>query len=92
VDEDFENSGVPDAIWLTLRHRLSSNLPDSLILTGDTGDGSYYALDTTRTDAAGEAPVVVWTPGASTPEDDHEQIAPSFGSFFAGAIARAVSP
>jgi antitoxin YobK len=92
VREDFERSGIPDAIWLTLRHRRSSNLPDSLILVGATGDGCYYALDTTRTDAAGEAPVVVWTPGAFTPEDDHEQVAPSFGSFFADAIARAVSP
>jgi antitoxin YobK len=91
VDEDFENSGVPDAIWLTLRHRGSSNLPDSMILVGDTGDGSYYALETARADAAGEAPVVVWTPGAWRPEDDHEQIAPSFGSFFADAIARGVS-
>jgi hypothetical protein len=91
IHGDFENSGIPDAIWLTLRHRDSSNLPEPMILVAETGDGSYYALDTTRSDAAGEAPVVVWTPGASTPEDDHEQVATSFGSFFADAIARAVS-
>jgi antitoxin YobK len=91
VDEDFENSGIPDAIWLTLGERGSSNLPDSLILVGATGDGSYFALDTARTDAAGEAPVVVWTPGASSPGEDLEQIASSFGSFFAEAISSAVS-
>jgi hypothetical protein len=46
------------------------------------GDGTHYALDTTRTKADGEAPVVAFTPGLGAPDRAHEVVADDFGSLF----------
>jgi hypothetical protein len=81
VDEDFENSSIPDGIWLTMRQRRSSNLPRSLILVSETGNGGYYAIDTRRRDSRGESPVIVWFPGLSNVEGPVGEVAEDFGAF-----------
>jgi len=81
IHSDFENSALPDAVWITLRDRKSEGLSSSVIYISDTGYGGYYAIDTSQKTPEGESPVVVaW--GA---DDDWfnvgETIAEDFGAF-----------
>jgi len=48
IDADFQESTIPDGIWLTLRERQDSELPKSLVIVHNTGDGDYVAIDTSR--------------------------------------------
>ncbi len=76
IREEFENSSVPNAIWLTLDER-KSGLPKNLVIIGSTGDGLYYALDTDHVNANNEeCPVVSYGPEGNT-----ELIADDFGCF-----------
>jgi len=90
--EDYEKSAVPNGIWLTLKHRKTSNLPEKMILIYDVGDGEKYALDLRQQKPDGEAPVVAWTPGMSKPEDKLEIIAEDFGTFLYETVERALEP
>jgi hypothetical protein len=87
VGSNVEEPGVPNGIWLTLDFRRSFGLPTSLLLVASTGFGPYYALDVSKIDASGEAPVVEWSPG----EKDFAHIAPDFGTFFLKTIGRAIA-
>lgn len=89
VDEDFEHSGVPDAIWYTLKLRSESSMPESLVAIYVVGDGEILALDTSKTTADGEAPVVAWIPGGSQPSDNLEVVAPDFGTFLLERVREA---
>ena len=75
INSDFEHSGIPDAIWLTLKKR-KTGLPTNLILIYATGDGTYYALDTGQVDDNGECPVVSYDLDGNI-----EKIADDYGSF-----------
>lgn len=57
INDDFENSSVPDAIWLTLEER-KTGLPNHLVIISSSGDGSYYALDTSKM-IGHECPVIL---------------------------------
>ena len=81
VDENFTDSSVPDGVWLTLTEREHSQLPTPLVLITDTGDGGYFAIDTSRTNGSGENPIVVWFPGLSKSLESAETIAEDFGEF-----------
>jgi antitoxin YobK len=61
VSGAFGNDGVPNAVWVTLNDRRLSNLPDSLVIIGATGDGGSYAIDLSEQYADGESPVVEWS-------------------------------
>lgn len=90
VDGDFENSSVPDAIWLTLRHQRMSRLPRSLILVSETGDGGYYAIDRSQVASNGESPVVEWWPGMPDASGNGRVVAEDFGSFFLQRVRSAL--
>jgi len=73
IDDDFENSSVPDAIW----HNLTSPR-EGLFSFYAVGEGTEFCLDTTRTTPDGEMPVVAIDPSAEA----REEVAPDFGSAF----------
>jgi hypothetical protein len=83
---------VPNAIGLTLDERETNDMPEAYIIVGDTGDGDSYVIDTTQTDADGEAPVLIWMPGVP-PQDAGplEKVADSFGSFFLDRVQRGLA-
>jgi hypothetical protein len=85
IKDDFENSSVPDAIWLTLEERKSTQLPNSHILVGATGDGGYFAIDCSTT-LDGESAVVEWwaVPNAQT------TVVKDFGEFFLQTLREAL--
>jgi len=91
VNENFDNSTAPDAIWVTLDERKTSGLPNSLIIIYSPGDGLYYALDSRECNSEGEWPVVVWDPGTSRPKDKLEVVAKDFGEFLYSRIKEALS-
>ncbi|ASA58318.1 hypothetical protein BSQ33_19640 [Vibrio gazogenes] len=76
IDDNFESSSVPNAIWLTLHERKASGLPDHLVLIYGLDDGTLYAVDTKTTGLDGENPIVRY--GA---DGVAEKVADSFGSF-----------
>jgi hypothetical protein len=86
INLDFVSSSAPNAIWLTLKHRESSNLPTSMIVASDDGMGGYFVLDTAKAPPGGEPPVEVWEPGMSQPGDKFEFIAPDFGTWFLDTV------
>lgn len=90
VNDDFEASGIPDAIWLTLEERKSSGLPENLVIVYALGDGSYHALDCSVTDQASECPVVEWIPGSSRSGQALEVIAEDYGQFLLEKIESAI--
>jgi len=89
IDDDFENSSVPDGIWLTLDERRTSQLPKSLILVSDTGDGGYYAIDVSQKTPEGDSPIVAWWSGApSNASGNRRNVASGLSRFNLLATAR----
>ncbi|OCG35938.1 hypothetical protein A9G29_01550 [Gilliamella sp. Fer2-1] len=86
IKADFINSGIPDAIWITLKKRKDSGLPDYLVIVYFGGDGDYYAIDCRDPN---NAPIVYWEPGASQENDKLHKIADDFGAFFKETILNA---
>ena len=78
IKGDFINSGVPDAIWLTLKEREENNLPKELIIIYYTGDEFYYCLNTKKA-VNGDCPVEAVDVGDLTSE--REVIYSSFSEF-----------
>ena len=74
IDDDFDDSAIPDGIWYTLNER-NDGLPPELVVVGATGDGGLYCLDMGE---AGEAPVVIYEPPGSV----RKRVADDFGAFF----------
>lgn len=91
ITDGFENSSVPDAIWLTLKQRITSQSPRSLIFVSDTGDGAYYAIDVSQVTTDGESPIVEWWPGAPLGAiGNRKVIANDFGEFFLQQVQEAL--
>ena len=54
---NFIDSGVPDAIWMTMEERKAIDLPEELVIVYDTGMEFFFCLDTSEM-KDGECPVV----------------------------------
>ena len=84
VKDDFENSSVPDGIWLTLNERKTAKLPDSMVIVADNGVGGWYAIDTSKKNADGDSPVVEWLPN----NQPSHVVASDFGAFLLQRLRR----
>jgi len=67
-------------VWISEAKRYHSTPPRSLVFVYAIGDGSFYAIDTSRTDAEQESPIVFWEPGDEE-VDKLEVTDVDFGSF-----------
>ncbi len=81
IKDDFENSGIPDAIWFTLKQRIKSKLPPNMIVIYHTGGEEMYCLDINKTGKLGEPPVVSYAIGVDLEFQKYEIIANDFGEF-----------
>jgi hypothetical protein len=81
ITDEFRNSGIPDAIWLTLRAREEWPLPRHFVVVYFDGGTDYFVLDSSRVRADGEYPIVAWHPGQAINLAPQE-VADDFGSFF----------
>ncbi len=57
IGNDFDSSGIPDAIWLTMQLR-KTGLPEHYIVISDEGDGAICVLDSNAANDDGEFPVL----------------------------------
>ena len=64
IDDEFEDSSVPNGVWLTLRERQDSGLPKTLVIVYSDGMGTYFAIDTAQSTSGDENPIVSWQPDA----------------------------
>jgi hypothetical protein len=82
INDNFENSAIPNGIWLTLKERQEIGLDPAYVLIGEGGDGSFYGLDTRQVGSSGEAPVV----RLSVDGRQSERVADSFGEYLLEAV------
>ncbi|MGG2091467.1 SMI1/KNR4 family protein [Bacillus sp. S13(2024)] len=90
IGEDFENSSVPDAIWVTLTERKESNLPQNVLVITDTGMGEWYCLDFNQCNAEGEPLVITYDSGLEPDEQKYDRIANNFGDFLLALVKEEV--
>lgn len=88
VSDNFVDSRIPNGIWLTLKKRKQFNIPHSVLIISDTGDGYYYVIDTSKKNADGESPVFVWFVDKSPPT---EKVNEDFGDFFLEQVTSSAS-
>ncbi len=90
IDENFENSAIPDAVWFTLEERKSGALPKPYVIIGALGDGELLALDTSPAEKGDEGPVLLLPSGYSQPGAEIEILAEDFGEFFLRTVTEAL--
>lgn len=83
---DFINASIPNGVWLTLSERRISNLPSELVLVAETGEGTYYAIDTSVTNNDGDCPIVEWDPAISKNSSPYPVAYSDFGEFLRGQL------
>jgi hypothetical protein len=69
IDSNFDNSTIPNGIWLTLHERKVSKLPSNLILIAQGYDG-YLVLDSKLQYKNGEYPIIEWIGGNPNPSNE----------------------
>lgn len=88
IKADFINSSIPDAIWLTIKERQESNLPENYVVISATGDGDYVVLDCSND---GQNKVLLWTPGIKVQQTAFKPYYDDFGNFFYDQIATSLN-
>jgi hypothetical protein len=90
INSNFQSSGIPDAVWITLSERKVSQLLNTLILIGSTGDGAYYAIDCSQISYEKEHPIVTWEPGVPNTNSHLEIVYEDFGEFLFSKLKNAL--
>jgi hypothetical protein len=85
-DDDWEDSGIPDMVWITLGDQRAGWLPSQFVHIGDDGMGNMLVLDLREPRLAEEPKVFAWAAGRSQVDDDLEVVAPDFGTFFLSQV------
>lgn len=88
IDDDFDNSGIPDVVWLHTQNKSDEQYPSFLLQIADVGDGFYYYLDSSKPDANGEYPVVIW--GHGLKPEQAEVVYEDFGAFLLDQVKQAI--
>lgn len=91
IDDNFESSAIPDAIWLTLNERKNRSIPDSLIIVYAVGEGTVFTLDSGRSNRIGEYPVIAVPIDYRLESNSLETIAEDFGQFFLETVRGALA-
>lgn len=88
IDENFYKPGVPNGVWLVLDEREKFGLPENFIIFESTGDGYWYALDSSKPNTEGEYPVVIY--GFGEDGKQHEKVNEDFGEFLLEQVTQAL--
>lgn len=81
LKDDFEHSGIPDAVWFTLKQRKEINLPHNLIIIYHTGGEEMFCLDVSKITESNESPIVTYAIGIDPEYQTYEIVAKDFGEF-----------
>jgi antitoxin YobK len=90
IDEDFENSSVPDAVWFTLTEREETNLPKNLLVIYDTDGDELYCLDFNQINTFNEPAVVSFILGQELHAQNYEIIAEDLGDFLFNLVSQEI--
>jgi len=86
INDQFEGSSIPNAVWLVLNERSGASLPDRYVLVCAEGDGTYCAIDISRKTEQEENPIVHLGVDWS-----HLSVeADSFGAFLLARVQQAI--
>ena len=88
IDDDFEDSSTPDAVWMTLRERQEGNLPANLVIIYHTGAEEMFCLDFNNLNSDGEPKVISFVIGVDVEYQTYEVIANDFGDFLLDMISQ----
>lgn len=81
IKNDFDNSGIPDAIWFTHKQRKEAALPVNLLVIYHTGGEEMFCIDFNQVGAFNEPIVVSYLIGLDKKDQTFEKIANDFGEF-----------
>jgi len=93
IHQDFEHSGVPDAIWQTLRLRARMAVASHHVVVNKLGNGELACLDLSATgdDPSAEPPVIAGWPGELAEAGRRvEVLAPDFGAFLLDLVRQRI--
>ena len=90
INNDFENSTVPDAIWYTFTERMEINLPKNLLIIYDTGSDELFCLDFNKSREKEEPKVVSFVPGVELESQTYEITANDFGDFLLNLVKQEI--
>ena len=79
TSNNFENSTIPNGVWVTLNERINWELPLTHIIIASTGDGYWYILDSSQPNKEGEYPVCIYQMFGD--EIYQEKVNEDFGEF-----------
>ena len=88
IKTDFENSGIPDAVWYTLKQRKDIKIPDNLVIIYFTGGEELFCLDAYKINNDGESPIVSYILGVDEKYQKYEVIAEDFGEFLLDIVKK----
>lgn len=60
IDDDFENAGIPDVVWVNRQLRASEDFPNNLIVFSNRDGVQYWCMDTSAMNSNNECPIVLW--------------------------------
>ncbi|EHR7112523.1 SMI1/KNR4 family protein [Listeria monocytogenes] len=84
--EDFEDSGIPDAVWSTMNERKLVDMPKHLTILLNTGMGELYCLNFAVLNSHNEPKVTSYYPGFPEKSQQNEVLYDSFGEFLLDMI------
>ncbi|MHC5229400.1 SMI1/KNR4 family protein [Enterococcus sp. LJL99] len=89
--EDFEDSGVPDAVWFTLDKRKLINLPKHLVILYNTGMGEMFCMNYKKLNSYDEPKITSYFPGFSEEEQTNEILYDNFGEFLLDMVIEEIN-
>ena len=90
INGDFENSGIPDAVWFTIKQRKELKIPNNLIIIYFTGGEEYFCLDTSKMNDEMECPVVSYVIGNEIGVNELEIVFCNFSEFLLNVIQQEI--
>lgn len=89
--EDFENSGVPDAVWATLNERSLVNMPNYLVVIYNSGMGEMYCMNYKDLNDANEPKITSYFPGFVDAAQENEVLYDSFAEFLLDIVTEEIN-
>lgn len=88
IDDDFENSSIPDGVWFTLTERVQNEFPVNYFIFSETGSGEFYCFE--LNEQAYDTPIFIYEPGIPLKHQKMEKVANDFGEFLLYKIQQVV--
>ena len=75
-DPITDTQAIPNSLWITNEFK-NKGLPKGYVIISETGDGSYYVINTNIKNKDNESPIYIWNPFNLK----EKKVSESFGHF-----------